>query len=161
MRVWYPGPCALNHSMTSWSIRSEISSLLGTGFKPLLMMPRTTCDGSNSGCSVVAVPLAPGDMRRDQSVLDFTEEALRLAAGRFAEGDDADFIFGLCVRYGDWHASQETEGNEALFTIVEAIVFVGEGQTFEDSRSIHEVKPVLAQVDRALALGPRETHALM
>jgi hypothetical protein len=121
-------------------------------------MPRTTCAGSNSGCSSEACPFLE-DMRRPQSVLDFVEEAPRFAAGCFAEGDDADFIVRLCVGNGDRHTCQKPQGDEALFSIGKAIILVTERQAFEDAWSVHEIEAVFLEIDGAFALGPGETHA--
>lgn len=90
--------------------------------------------------------------RRRTSVLDACEEDARFTAGRFAEGDDADFIFGLRVNDGHWDASQEAKRFEPLLTVGEAIVFKGVGRTPEDSRRIDEIKAVLLEVDRTFAL---------
>jgi hypothetical protein len=91
--------------------------------------------------------------------LDFVEEETRLATGCFAEGDDSDFIVGLGVCDGDWHTSQEPQGDEALFSVREAISFVGEGQAFEHARRIDEVEAVFLEIDSTLPLGPGETPA--
>ena len=97
MRVWYPGPCALNHSSTSWSTRSEMEALDGNGCRPRRTTPRTMWRMSASGCSSVGVPGLATALRRTQSVLDFIEEDECFTIGRFAERDDADFMFVLRV----------------------------------------------------------------
>src|SRR5262245_35649151 len=105
MRVWYPDPCALNHSRTSGSIRSEIAALDGTGFSPRRTMPRTTCLTSASGCSAVT---RARSLRRGVSVeLFFTTR-------RFAERDDGDFMssLGMNDRYGA--PAQKAECHQTL-----------------------------------------------
>lgn len=97
-------------------------------------------------------------MRRAQSVLDLLEEAARFPRACFPEGDDADFIVGLGVCDGDWHTRQRPQGHEALFSVREAVILVGEGQALEDARIVDEVEAVFLEVDGTLALGPGETH---
>lgn len=91
--------------------------------------------------------------------MDLIEEEARFAGGCFAEGDDADFIVGLGVGNGDWHTRQEPQGHEALFSVGEAVVLIGEGQALEHVRGVDEVEPVFLEIDGTLALGPGETHA--
>jgi hypothetical protein len=90
--------------------------------------------------------------------LDFAEEAARFAAGSFAEGDDADFILGLCVCEGDWYTGQEPQGDEALLSVGEAIILVGERQPFKHAWCVEEVETMLLEIDGTLALGSGETH---
>jgi hypothetical protein len=71
--------------------------------------------------------------------LDFTEVAARFTGGRFAEGDDTDFIFGLGMGDRNRYSSQEAQRDEALLPVGEAIILVGEGETFKDASSVNEV----------------------
>lgn len=121
-------------------------------------MPRTMCLTSASGCSFVGAPGLEGASRRPQSVLDLLEVEVGFTLRGFAQGDDADFIFGLRVNNRNWHASQKAKRLEPLLTIAEAIIFKGVGHAFEDARGVDEVKAVFLEVDRALALGPSELH---
>jgi hypothetical protein len=41
---------------------------------------------------------------------------------------------------GDWHTNQEPQCYEALLSVGYAVIFIGEGQAFEDARSVDEVK---------------------
>lgn len=91
-------------------------------------------------------------------MLDLVEEEARFASACFAQGDDADFIVELGVCDGDWHTRQEPQGCEALFSVGEAVVLVGEGQAFEHARGVDEVEAVFREVDGTLALGPGETQ---
>ena len=115
-------------------------------------MPRTMCFTSASGCSFVGLPGIDGLCRRDQSVLDFAQADIGFALRCLAEGDDADFIFGLRVNDGHWDASQQAKRFEPLLTIGEAVVLKGEGRALKDSRCINEVEAVLLEIDRTLAL---------
>ena len=99
-----------------------------------------------------------GASRRPQSVLDLLEVEVGFTLRGFAEGDDADFIFGLRVNNRNWHASQKAKRLEPPLTIAEAIIFKGVGHAFEDARGVDEVKAMFLEVDRALALGPSELH---
>ena len=62
-------------------------------------------------------------LTRVQLVFDALEEDNLFVLGRFAERDDADFIFSLCVNNGHGHAVQEAESNKSLLTILESVVF--------------------------------------
>lgn len=117
MRVWYPGPCALNQARTSWSTRSDTRDLDGNGCRPCRTMPRTMCATLASGCSLDGRAFADVLCNRAQSVLDLTEVDLGFALRGFAEGDDADFIFGLRVDYRHRGASKQPERYDPLFTV--------------------------------------------
>ena len=43
----------------------------------------------------------------------------------------------MCDR--DWNTCQQTQCDEALFAVRKAVIFVGEGQSLEDTRRINEV----------------------
>ena len=116
-------------------------------------MPLTTRAGSNSGCSSVGFALLSLLIKRAQSVLDFVEVEARFAGGRFAEGDDTDFIVGLGVGYRNRYSCQEAQPDEALLPVVEAIILVAEAEALEDARRVCEVQAVLLEVDGARALG--------
>jgi hypothetical protein len=100
-----------------------------------------------------------GASKRPQSVLDLLEVEDGFTLRGFAEGDDADFIFGLRVNNRNWHASQKAKRLEPLLTVAEAVIYIGVGHAFEDARSVDEVKAMFLEVDRALALGPGELHS--
>jgi len=56
---------------------------------------------------------------------------------------------------------KSTERHEALFGIVEAIVFVGIGGTVKDSRRVDEVEAVLFDIQFAFRITPREPHEII
>ena len=87
---------------------------------------------------------------RAQSVLDTAEENFLLARRGLAERDDVDFMLSLCVYEGDGDAGEKPERNEALFSIVEAVVFVRKCRSLEDTRTIDEVESVIFEVPLAL-----------
>jgi len=87
---------------------------------------------------------------RAQSVLDTAEEDFLLARCGLAERDDVDFMLSLCVYEGDGDACEKPERDEALFTIVEAVIFVGKCRTLKDTWSIDEVESVISEVPLAL-----------
>ncbi len=121
-------------------------------------MPRTMCLTSASGCSSVGAADASEVARRAQSVLDLVVVEICFTARGFAEGDDADFMFGLRVNDGHRNAREKAKGFESLLAIGKAIVFERKGCTFKHARRVHEVEPVLLDVDCALALRPSELH---
>jgi hypothetical protein len=86
----------------------------------------------------VGAPALDGSARRTQSVLDLLEVDVGFTLRGLAEGDDADFIFGLRVNYRNWDAGQKAKRLEPLplFTVVEPIIFKGLGRAFKDSRGI-------------------------
>jgi hypothetical protein len=90
--------------------------------------------------------------------LDLLEVEVAFTLRGFAEGDDADFIFGLRVNDRNWHARQEAKRLVPLFTIVKPVVFKGVGRAFKDAWGVKEVEAVILEVDRALALRPSEPH---
>ena len=100
----------------------------------------------------MGVPDVAGLASRAQSVLDLMEVDVCFTLRGFAEGDDADFIFGLRVNYRNRDSSQKAESLEPLFSIVEPVIFKGVRRAFEDAWGVDEVKAVIFEVDRALAL---------
>ena len=103
-------------------MRMEISSLFAIGLRPLRTIPLTTELGSNSGCSSVGLALRSALIRRGQSVLDFAEVTLRFTGGRFAEGDDTDFIVGFGVGYGYGHPCKKAQRDEAPLLVAKALI---------------------------------------
>ena len=83
--------------------------------------------------------------------MDLLEVEVGFTLRGFAEGDDADFIFGLRVNDRNWHAGQKTKRLVPLFTIVKSVVFKGVGRAFKDAWSVEEVEAVILEVDRACA----------
>jgi hypothetical protein len=61
-------------------------------------------------------------LSRAQSVLEVLEEDVRFALGRFAEGDDVDFIFGLGMYDRNRNPLKQTKGDQTLFTVGESVV---------------------------------------
>ena len=93
-------------------------------------------------------PRLDGSSRRPQSVLDLQEVELGFTLRGSAEGDDADFIFGLRVNDRNWRAGQKAKRLAPLFAIVEPVVFKGVGCAFKDPRSVKEVEAVILEVAR-------------
>ena len=60
------------------------------------------------------------------------------------------------MNYRNRNASQHAKRFEPLFSIVEPCIFKGVGHPFEHARCIDEVKAMIFDVDRALALRPCE-----
>ncbi len=81
------------------------------------------------------------------------EAEARFAGGRFAEGDDTDFMVGLGVGYRNRYSCQEAQRDEALLPVFEAIILVAEGEAFKNASRVYEVQAMLLEVDGALALG--------
>lgn len=98
------------------------------------------------------MPAFAGLARRAQSVLDLVEVDVCFTLRGFAEGDNADFIFGLRVNYRNRDSSQKAKRLEPLFPIVEACIFKGVGRAFEDARCVDEVKAVIFEIEGALTL---------
>src|SRR2546430_16509814 len=100
MRVWYPGPCAFNHSRTSASRRSEIEAFGGIGLRPRRAMPRTMCLIEPSGCSRERC-ISRSDMARTraQSVLEVLEEDRLFMFRRSTNRDDSDLARCFGVDY--------------------------------------------------------------
>jgi hypothetical protein len=94
-----------------------------------------------------------GFMRRAQSVLDFAEETLRFAVGCFRK-EMILISLSVSVSYGYRHSCQPPKGDKALFPIVKAIIFIGEGESLEHTRRINEVEAVFVETNRTFALGP-------
>ena len=84
--------------------------------------------------------------------MDLLEVEIGFTFRGFAQGDDADFIFGLRVNDGHWGASQKAERFEPLLTVGEAIIFKGVGCSLENARCVNEVEAMLSEIDRPLAL---------
>lgn len=95
---------------------------------------------------------------RGQSVFEAFKEDDFFGCRRFAEGDDTDFIFSLGVYDGNNDAAQKAEGQESLFLVAKAVVFVGEGWPFKHLLGVDEVKAVIFQIGLTLPLVPREVH---
>ena len=129
-----------------------MEALDGNGCRPRRTTPRTMWRMSASGCSLVGVARLATASRRAQSVLDFVEEDLCFTIGGFAERDDPDFMFGLRVDDRDRNAREQSERDEALLSIGEAIVFEGVGGAVEHARSVDEIKPMGFQTGRPLRL---------
>ena len=70
----------------------------------------------------------------------------------FAEGDDADFIFGLRVNYRNRDAGKQAERLEPLLAIGKARVFVGERESIEDRRGVNEIKAMILDIAGTFAL---------
>jgi hypothetical protein len=98
------------------------------------------------------------EISRAQSVLDVLEEDFRFALGRFAEGDDVDFMFGLGMYDGNRNPSKQAKGDQALFTVGESVVPEGVRRPFEDLSGADEVEAVVFQVRPSLRLAPGEPH---
>ncbi len=90
------------------------------------------------------------EVTRAQSVLDTAEEDFLLARRGLAERDDMDFMLSLCVYEGDGDACEKPKRDEALLTIVEAVVFVRKRRPLKNSWGIDEVESVISQVPFAL-----------
>ena len=56
------------------------------------------------------------------------------------------------MNYRNRDSRQKAERLEPLFPIVETCIFKGVGRAFEDARCVEEVKAVIFEVERALAL---------
>lgn len=117
------------------------------------------CSTSASGCSRDGFAFTAALCKRAQSVLDFAAADLGFALRCLAEGDDADFIFGLRVNDRHRHADKQPQGYEPLLTLRKAIVFVREGQPLQDAWCVNEIEPVVFYVAGTLALRPCEPHA--
>ena len=61
-------------------------------------------------------------LTRAQLVFDALEEDDVFVLRGFAEGDDVDFMFSLCMDDRHGQAVQEAEGNEALFLVLESVI---------------------------------------
>lgn len=63
---------------------------------------------------------------------------------------------GMHERHAD--TSEEAQGHQALFRIVEAVVFKGERRASKDLLRIYKIQAVLSQVGAALRLVPGKLH---
>ena len=77
----------------------------------------------------------------------------------FAEGDDADFIFGLRVNDRNRDAGKQTERLEPLLAIGKARVFVCECESIEDRWGINEIEAMILDIAGTFALRPGELHS--
>jgi hypothetical protein len=140
-------------------MRNDTEVFGGAGFSPRRTMPLTMWLTSASGCSGVSrISSSFIEPSRAQSVLDVLEEDFRFAPGRFAEGDDVDFMFGLGLYDGNRNSSKQAKGDQALFTVGESVVLEGVRWPFEDLSHVDEVEPVLFQVRPPFRLAPGEPH---
>lgn len=62
---------------------------------------------------------------------------------------------------GDHELIENTECDEALLGIVEAIVFVGIGGTLKDSLGVGKIEAVLFDIQLALRITPREPRNII
>jgi hypothetical protein len=97
------------------------------------------CLTSASGCSSVGTAEAFEDDSRAQSVLDLVVVELCFTARGFAEGDDADFMFGLRVNDGHWDAREKAKGFESLLAVGKAVIFERKGCALKHARRVHKV----------------------
>ena len=100
----------------------------------------------------MGVPPCAGSARRAQSVLDLVEVDVCFALRGFVEGDDADFMFGLCVNDRNRDSGQKAERLEPLFPLLETCICKGVGPAFKDARCVEEVKAVISEIEGAFAL---------
>lgn len=117
------------------------------------------CSTSASGCFRDGFAFTAALCKRAQSVLDFSQADLGFALRCLAEGDDADFIFGLRVNDRHRDADKQPQGYEPLLTLRKAIVFVRKDSPFEDAWRVIEIESVVFDVAGTLALRPCEPHS--
>ena len=85
---------------------------------------------------------------RFQSVLEAFEEDRFFILSRSAKRDDMNALGRFGVSDGNRNTTEKAERDKALLSISEAVIFKGEGRTFEHARRIQEVDAVSLQVDR-------------
>jgi hypothetical protein len=134
-----------------------MDALGGTVLRPRRTMPRTICLTEASGCSAETEMSRSLIARtRGQSVLDAFEEDRLLMFRRLAQGNDANYAGGLGVDDGDHELIENTQCDEAMLGILEAIVFVGIGGTLKDSLGVGKIEAVLLDIQLALRITPCE-----
>ena len=159
IRVWYPGPWALNHSRTSASTRSEIDVFEVPGLRPCRTIPRTMCFSSASGCSADRWMSRSRMARtRGKSVLEVLEEDRFFISRRLSKRDHMNLRRRLRVHDGNCDSSEQTECDKTLFVVREAIVLESESRPFEYSGCINEVEPMLLQVATTFPFIPGKPH---
>ena len=67
----------------------------------------------------------------------------------------------LGVQDGNGDSIEQAQRDKALFVVREAIVLESEGRPFENSGCIHEVQPMLLQVETTLPFIPGKPHRLV
>ncbi len=77
-----------------------------------------------------------------QSVLEIFEEDSLFVFRGFTEGDNSDFIFALCVNYGNNNDVQNAECDKALLRIFETVVFISKCQAFKHFLCVYKVQRV-------------------
>ncbi len=150
--VWYPRPCARNHSRTSSSIRRVSCRLRGGAFNPWRTTARANISGVSSGFSERSISSSRRASKRFQSVIDRFEECFSFTACRFSRGNDPNRLVGLGMHHREHPALHQSDGNEALFAVVGARVLDCDRIAAEHCLAISEVEPVLADVRLALFL---------
>ena len=91
-------------------------------------------------------------------VSDVLEEDRDFIRRGFAEGDDTDFIFTLCVDNGYGTTFEQTQSDEASLVISETVVLECECRTGEDLFCVDEVDVVNLQITSTFPRIPRESH---
>ena len=80
---------------------------------------------------------------------------------RLAERNNSDLPRRFGMHYGHRHSLEKPKRNEALFGIVEPIIFVTVGGTFKDSRRVDKVEAVQLEIGLAFCFTPSEAHTLV
>src|SRR5258708_25622019 len=130
-----------------------------SGFRPWRAIPRTMCFTFASGCSadfLMSLSFIP--RTRDQSVLYVLEEGSRLTFCCLSKRNDVDAVLCLGMNDGHGDALQQSERDETLLVVAEAVILIGERSTIEYARDIHKVQSVVLQVPLTLNLVPRKPH---
>src|SRR5258708_29823619 len=130
-----------------------------TGLRPWRTMPRTMCFMSASGCSADRLTSRSRMARTlGQSVLEVLEEDRFFISRRLPKGDHVNSrrLLGMHDRNGD--SAKQSECYKTLLVVREAIILESEGRPFKYSGSIHEVQPMILQVETTLPFIPAKPH---
>jgi len=117
------------------------------------------CRTSASGCSAVTfIRSADSALSFARFVSDVLEEDRGFIRRRFAEGDDTDFIFVLCMNNGYRNTFQQAKCDQPALGIRETIVLESKRGTGEDTLCVNEVDVVNLQITSTFPRIPRESH---
>lgn len=87
---------------------------------------------------------------RFQSVLEAFEEGRFFISACSAKRDDMNVLLSLSVSDGYSYATEKSERDEALLSVVESIILKGEGCSFEHPLCVQKIKAVNLEVDPTL-----------
>src|SRR5208283_3125809 len=131
---------------------------LDTCLPPKRKVAPFICSSVISGTSEVSISSSLIALMRSHSVCEPLKVDFLLMFCCLSYGNDADLIplFGMCDHNN--RTIEKSKGDEALFSVVETIIFKGKGEALKDLLCIDKIKTMFDYVGPALLFIPCEFH---